>query len=156
MRTLRRVSERVPLIFPVHPRTAARLERGGFGDSPGITLTPPVGYLEMLGLMKDATLVLTDSGGMQEETTALGVACLTLRENTERPITVSEGTNTVVGTDPARIEREVDVILSKRGKSGRRPELWDGRASDRIRDVLVSWLEEKGELDMVLKDGNRG
>jgi UDP-N-acetylglucosamine 2-epimerase (non-hydrolysing) len=156
MRTLRRVSERVPLIFPVHPRTAARLERGGFGDSPGITLTPPVGYLEMLGLMKDATLVLTDSGGMQEETTALGVACLTLRENTERPITVSEGTNTVVGADPARIEREVDVILSNRGKSGRRPELWDGRASDRIRDVLVSWLEEKGELDMVLKDGNRG
>jgi UDP-N-acetylglucosamine 2-epimerase (non-hydrolysing) len=156
MGTLTRVSERVLLIFPLHPRTAARLERAGFDSSPGITLTPPVGYLEMLGLMKEATLVLTDSGGMQEETTALGVPCLTLRENTERPITVSEGTNTVVGVDPARIEREVDVILSKRGKSGRRPELWDGKASERIRDVLVSWLEGRGKLDMVLKDENRG
>jgi UDP-N-acetylglucosamine 2-epimerase (non-hydrolysing) len=110
----------------------------------------------MLGLMKDAKLVLTDSGGMQEETTALGVPCLTLRENTERPITVSEGTNTVVGRDPARIEGEVDAILSTGGKSGRRPELWDGKASARIRDVLVSWLEERGKLDAVLEDEERG
>jgi UDP-N-acetylglucosamine 2-epimerase (non-hydrolysing) len=106
--------------------------------------------------MSDAKLVLTDSGGIQEETTVLGVPCLTLRDNTERPITVSEGTNTVVGADPARIEKEVDVILNNGGKSGRRPELWDGRASERIRDVLVSWLERRGELDMVLEDENRG
>jgi UDP-N-acetylglucosamine 2-epimerase (non-hydrolysing) len=115
-----------------------------------------VGYLEMLGLMRDAKLVLTDSGGMQEETTALGVACLTLRENTERPVTVTEGTNTVVGRDPARIESEVDAILATGGKSGRRPELWDGNASARIRDVLMAWLEARGELDAVMEDQDRG
>ncbi len=143
MAALVRVSERVPLVFPVHPRTASKLEHLGFSCPPGLRLTPPVGYLEMLGLMRDAKLVLTDSGGMQEETTALGVPCLTLRENTERPITVVEGTNTIVGRDPTRIEREVDVILTTGGKSGRRPELWDGKASTRIRDVLVSWLEKR-------------
>jgi UDP-N-acetylglucosamine 2-epimerase (non-hydrolysing) len=109
----------------------------------------------MLGLMKGASVVLTDSGGMQEETTALGIPCLTLRENTERPITVSEGTNTIVGVDPVRIEREAEAILSTGGKSGKRPELWDGRASERIRDVLVSWLEKRGELDAVAEDEAR-
>jgi UDP-N-acetylglucosamine 2-epimerase (non-hydrolysing) len=156
MATLVRLSDRLPLVFPVHPRTASRLQSLGFSCPPRLLLTPPVGYLQMLGLMKDAKLVLTDSGGMQEETTALGVPCLTLRENTERPITVSEGTNTVVGRDPARIEGEVDAILSTGGKSGRRPELWDGKASARIRDVLVSWLEERGKLDAVLEDEERG
>jgi UDP-N-acetylglucosamine 2-epimerase (non-hydrolysing) len=159
MGTFVRVSERLPLVFPVHPRTASRLEGLGFDCPSSLVLTPPVGYLEMLGLMKNAKLVLTDSGGMQEETTALGIACLTLRENTERPITVSEGTNTVVGRDPARIENEVDAILTTGGKSGRRPELWDGNASLRIRDVLVSWLETKGELDAVIlsrEDEDRG
>ncbi len=155
MATLVRVSERVPLVFPVHPRTKARLETLGFVCPKGLTLTPPVGYLEMLGLMKDAKVVLTDSGGMQEETTALGVPCLTLRENTERPITVSEGTNTVVGRDPVRIESEVDLILTTGGKSGRRPELWDGKTSKRIRDVLVSWLEKKGQLDPVTEEEDR-
>ncbi len=152
MATLVRVSERAPLVFPVHPRTKARLEILGFDCPPGLVLTPPVGYLEMLGLMKNAKLVLTDSGGMQEETTALGVPCLTVRENTERPITVSEGTNTIVGRDPARIESEVDLILTTGGKSGRRPELWDGKTSARIRDVLVSWLEKKGRLDAVMEE----
>ncbi len=156
MATLVRVSERLPLVFPVHPRTASRLEHLGFECPAGLRLMPPVGYLEMLGLMKDAKLVLTDSGGMQEETTALGVPCLTLRENTERPITVVEGTNTIVGRDPARIENEVDAILTTGGKSGRRPELWDGKASTRIRDVLVSWLEKKGKLDAVMEDEDRG
>jgi UDP-N-acetylglucosamine 2-epimerase (non-hydrolysing) len=156
MSTLVRVSERLPLVFPVHPRTLSRLESLGFDGPSSLVLTPPVGYLEMLGLMKDAKLVLTDSGGMQEETTALGVACLTLRENTERPITVTEGTNTVVGRDPARIESEVDAILTTGGKSGRRPELWDGNASSRVRDVLVSWLEARGELDAVMEDEDRG
>ena len=93
---------------------------------------PPLGYLEMLGLMQTARLVLTDSGGMQEETTALGVPCVTLRENTERPITVEQGTNTVVGQDPARILAVVDDILRTGGKAGRIPELWDGQASQRI------------------------
>jgi UDP-N-acetylglucosamine 2-epimerase (non-hydrolysing) len=156
MTTLARVSERVPLIFPVHPRTASRIESLGFDCPPHLVLIPPVGYLEMLGLMRDAKLVLTDSGGMQEETTALGVACLTLRENTERPVTVTEGTNTVVGRDPARIESEVDAILATGGKSGRRPELWDGNASARIRDVLMAWLEARGELDAVMEDQDRG
>jgi UDP-N-acetylglucosamine 2-epimerase (non-hydrolysing) len=156
MATLARVSERLPLVFPVHPRTASRLESGGFECPGALVLTPPVSYLEMLGLMKSAKVVLTDSGGIQEETTALGVACLTLRENTERPITVSEGTNTVVGRDPKRIETEVDAILATGGKTGRRPELWDGNASSRIRDVLLSWLEERGELDAVMEDQGRG
>ena len=156
MATLVRVSDRLPLVFPVHPRTASKLENLGFDCPPRLLLTPPVGYLEMLGLMKDAKLVMTDSGGMQEETTALGVPCLTLRENTERPITVSKGTNTIVGRDPVRIEREVETILTTGGKGGRSPELWDGKASARIRDVLVSWLEDKGKLDAVVEDQDRG
>ena len=141
-----RISRRLPLVFPVHPRTAKRLEE--FGLSPGpedsLFLAPPAGYLEMLGLMRDARAVLTDSGGMQEETTALGIPCLTLRENTERPITSTEGTNTIVGSDPDVIERELEVILGTGGKAGRRPELWDGRAAERIRDVVVPWLGAQG------------
>ncbi len=108
-----------------------------------IAVLPPQGYLEMLGLMSGATLVLTDSGGMQEETTALGVPCLTLRENTERPITIEQGTNTLVGRDRAAIERCVDEILAGRGKRGRVPELWDGRASERIAAHLAAWLARR-------------
>ena len=105
-----------------------------------------------MNLVRTARAVITDSGGVQEESTYLGIPCLTLRENTERPITVSEGTNTIVGRDPQRIESEIDVILESGGKSGRRPELWDGRASARIRDVLVAWLEARGDLDRVTED----
>ena len=97
----------------------------------------------MLGLMADATLVLTDSGGMQEETTALGVPCLTLRENTERPITVEQGTNTLVGRDRGAIERAVEEILAGSGKRGRVPELWDGRAAERIVAHLAAWLARR-------------
>jgi UDP-N-acetylglucosamine 2-epimerase (non-hydrolysing) len=146
---LERIATRIPLVFAVHPRTTARLEAMGrvpSSDSPLVTV-PPLGYLEMVGLMKDAALVLTDSGGMQEETTALGVPCLTLRDNTERPITVTEGTNTVVGSDPNRIESEVDGILTTGGKRGKRPELWDGKASERIRDVLLRWLEARTSVE---------
>jgi UDP-N-acetylglucosamine 2-epimerase (non-hydrolysing) len=100
-------------------------------------MLPPVGYLEMLGLMQSARLVLTDSGGLQEETTALGVPCVTLRENTERPITATEGTNTIVGTDEVKIAHCVDDILSSGGKSGRIPEYWDGQAASRIVDEIV-------------------
>jgi UDP-N-acetylglucosamine 2-epimerase (non-hydrolysing) len=140
------VAERLPLVWPVHPRTRANLER--FGLAPRrlarIALLPPQGYLEMLGLMANAKLALTDSGGVQEETTALAVPCLTLRDNTERPITVSQGTNTVVGRDRALVAETVDAILAGGGKRGRRPELWDGRAAPRIAKHLAGWLASRG------------
>lgn len=149
MTTLCRISAELPLVFPVHPRTEARLRENDVEVPPRFALLPPVSYLEMLGLMKNATLVLTDSGGMQEETTALGVPCVTLRENTERPITVSDGTNTVVGSDAARVESAVKSILESGGKKGRRPELWDGKASDRIAAVVGEWLEERRTVSAV-------
>ncbi len=99
-------------------------------------MVPPLGYVEMLALMRDAALVLTDSGGVQEETTALGVPCGTLRENTERPATVAEGTNQLLGRDRGRILELVDETLRGGGKRGQLPELWDGRAADRIAAVI--------------------
>ena len=143
LETLRRVSDDLPVVFPMHPRTSARINQAGQGallDTPRIWRLPPLSYLEMLGLMAKARLVLTDSGGIQEETTALGVPCVTLRENTERPITVNQGTNTIVGTDPARIRAAVEDVLASGGKAGRIPELWDGKASQRIKAVLLDWL----------------
>ncbi|WP_313950417.1 non-hydrolyzing UDP-N-acetylglucosamine 2-epimerase [Accumulibacter sp.] len=140
---LREVSEKLPLIFALHPRTRANIERFGLAEllhSQRIVLLPPQGYLEMLGLMAGAKLVLSDSGGLQEESTALGVPCLTIRENTERPITVEQGTNTLVGCDPQAIRKGVDEILSGAGKSGRIPEFWDGRAAERIAADLSAWL----------------
>lgn len=140
---LREVSEKIPLIFALHPRTRANIERFSLRDlvtSERIILLPPQGYLEMLGLMSDARLVLTDSGGLQEETTALGIPCLTIRENTERPITVEHGTNTMVGSDRVAILNGVDEILAGGGKCGRIPEFWDGRAAERIADDLSRWL----------------
>lgn len=141
--TLRGISERMPLVFPVHPRTDARIAEMGLSkllDTPRIQRLPPQGYLAMLGLMSQARLVLTDSGGIQEETTALGVPCITLRENTERPITAEEGTNTVVGTDPTKILAAFNDVLTHGGKAGRVPELWDGRAAQRIVSVLCERL----------------
>ena len=143
LETLSLVSEKLPLIFPVHPRTAQRirnaklnklLERDTF-----ITLEP-IGYLELLGLMRNAKLVLTDSGGIQEETTALGVPCLTLRENTERPITLTDGTNTLVGRERKKIMSTVDRILKNGGKTGKIPKAWDGRAAERIVDIINDWI----------------
>jgi UDP-N-acetylglucosamine 2-epimerase (non-hydrolysing) len=136
----------LPLVFPAHPRTRARLESAGFLASfseRGIAVIPPVGYLEMLGLMRDAQAVLTDSGGVQEETTALGVPCLTMRENTERPITIAEGTNTLVGRDKARILACLREIREGGGKKGRMPALWDGHAAERIAAALAQWLAER-------------
>ncbi|MEE4109751.1 MAG: UDP-N-acetylglucosamine 2-epimerase (non-hydrolyzing) [Halieaceae bacterium] len=135
------VSRETPLVFPVHPRTGARIEAAGLGDllaSGRIVTMPPQGYLEMLGLMRDAAMVLTDSGGIQEETTALGVPCITLRDNTERPVTVSEGTNTIVGSQPDAIHAAVAAILRGEGKAGRRPALWDGRAAERIATEIAA------------------
>ncbi|MCU0971061.1 MAG: UDP-N-acetylglucosamine 2-epimerase (non-hydrolyzing) [Gammaproteobacteria bacterium] len=146
LEVLTEVAASVPLVFPIHPRTRERIRAGGLGDllrSPHFAVTEPVGYLELLGLMTRARLVLTDSGGIQEETTALGVPCITLRENTERPITVERGTNTVVGTDPEAIRRCVADVLETGGKRGRVPDLWDGRAAERIADVLQSWLGQR-------------
>lgn len=135
LQTLTTISRDVPLVFPVHPRTRARIEASDCSDflaNPRVLILPPIGYFEMLGLNRDAKLVLTDSGGLQEETTALGVPCLTLRENTERPITISEGTNTLVGVDGQAILAAMADILRSGGKRGRQPELWDGKAAERI------------------------
>ena len=136
-----------PIVFPVHPRTRSRIEQLGLESElavPGLLQTPPLGYHAMLGLMRDAPWVATDSGGIQEETTALGVPCFTLRENTERPITIDEGTNTLVGSDPRRLQEATAELARTGGKRGRVPELWDGRAADRIRQVLAAWLDGRG------------
>jgi UDP-N-acetylglucosamine 2-epimerase (non-hydrolysing) len=142
--TLAEISRRLPLVIALHPRTRNNLERFGMEgllDEPGFIILPPQGYLEMLGLMSGATMVLTDSGGIQEETTALGVPCLTIRENTERPITIEEGTNTLVGIAPAALRAGANSILDGGGKRGRVPEYWDGRAAERIAAHLAGWLE---------------
>jgi UDP-N-acetylglucosamine 2-epimerase (non-hydrolysing) len=135
------VSERLSVVFAVHPRTLSRLEGWGLGGRFGeaVVLLPPLGYLEMLALTSAARLVLTDSGGLQEETTSLGIPCITLRDSTERPITVTAGTNTVVGTDPSNILACVDEVLRTGGKAGRLPELWDGGAAERIAAELRLW-----------------
>ena len=135
------VHRELPVVFPVHPRTRAAIEEKLGGRAPRLVTTEPLGYLDFLALMADARFVLTDSGGVQEETTALGVPCLTMRENTERPITVSEGTNTLAGTDPGVIRTEVKKMLAGETKRGRVPSLWDGRAAERIAAVLATELE---------------
>jgi UDP-N-acetylglucosamine 2-epimerase (non-hydrolysing) len=137
---LREIAAELPLIFPVHPRTRANLEKFGIDPGPGISLIGPQPYMAFLDLWKDAALVLTDSGGLQEETTALGVPCITIRENTERPITVEQGTNVLAGTDPRRIVAEARRVLAGGGRQGRRPQLWDGRAAERIVAVLAERL----------------
>ena len=137
------IAQRLPLVLALHPRTQARIGEFGLAgvlDPLRVAMLPPQGYLEMLGLMATATLVLTDSGGLQEETTALGVPCLTIRENTERPITITEGTNTLCGTDARRIVDDAMEILASGGKRGRAPELWDGRAAERIASHLAGWI----------------
>lgn len=132
------LASRLPVIFPVHPRTRARIAEHGIGLPDGVRLIDPLGYLEFLAAQAEALMVLTDSGGVQEETTALGVPCLTLRPNTERPITVTEGTNTVVGVDPERILASAEDILATGGKRGRVPELWDGATGSRVVAALQS------------------
>ncbi len=156
MEVLREVAERLPLVFALHPRTRANIARFGLDglvNPQRMLLLPPQGYLEMLGLMANATLVLTDSGGLQEETTALGIPCLTMRENTERPITVDQGTNTLVGRDRRAILEGVDLVLSGRGKQGRLPELWDGSAAERIVADLWQWLRRHEQSCAVRADG---
>ncbi|MBE7421037.1 MAG: UDP-2,3-diacetamido-2,3-dideoxy-D-glucuronate 2-epimerase [Bacteroidia bacterium] len=137
---LKEIAAELPLIFPVHPRTRNNMEKFGIDLGPNITLLGPQAYMPFLSLWKDAAVVLTDSGGMQEETTALGVPCITIRENTERPITVDEGTNVLVGTDPVRIVAEAKKVLRGEGKQGRRPLLWDGKAAERIVQIIARLL----------------
>jgi UDP-N-acetylglucosamine 2-epimerase (non-hydrolysing) len=136
--------QRLPVVFPIHPRTANAIEQLGLGRLPAFRALEPLGYLEFLGLVCDARWVLTDSGGLQEETTALGIPCLTLRDSTERPITVTHGTNKVVGLDTAVLRSELDKLLAGESRAGRIPELWDGRAAARIVDILERDLAAPG------------
>ncbi len=139
---LREIAAELQLIFPVHPRTQANLEKFGVDLGPNVTLMSPQAYMPFLSLWKDATVVLTDSGGLQEETTALGVPCITIRENTERPVTVDEGSNVLAGTDPVRIIEEARKVIRGDGKQGRRPLLWDGKAAERIVETLARELAQ--------------
>jgi UDP-N-acetylglucosamine 2-epimerase (non-hydrolysing) len=132
------VAAEIPVIFPVHPRTQQRLDQSGVSCHPQMRLIQPLGYLDFLCLLSRASVVLTDSGGIQEETTALGVPCLTLRENTERPVTILKGTNTLVGTDPGKIRRAAMDALGRPKKRGGIPPLWDGKAAERIVRVLLA------------------
>jgi UDP-N-acetylglucosamine 2-epimerase (non-hydrolysing) len=152
---LARLSRELPIVFPVHPRTRRALQeglpQGSQGQallrgSPTFKLVEPLGYLDFLKLMAHARLVLTDSGGVQEETTVLGVPCLTLRTSTERPATLTEGTNTLVGLDPERIVAAGLKALAQPRGQARRPELWDGRAAARIVDVLSQTATQGGDL----------
>jgi UDP-N-acetylglucosamine 2-epimerase (non-hydrolysing) len=134
------IAERLPVVFPVHPRTRQRMREFGLDAALGnVTLTEPLGYIDFLSLTSHARLILTDSGGLQEESTALGIPCLTLRENTERPITVTHGTNQIVGTDTSTILAGFARALSPGGPAPR-PELWDGHTAERITRVLCRFL----------------
>ena len=128
-------SEQLEVVFPVHPRTRARIAQFGISTRK-LHLLEPLPYIEFLALQKRASAVITDSGGIQEETTYLQVPCLTLRSNTERPITVTLGTNTLVGQDSEKLARELALILDGKAKRGSIPPLWDGHAGERIADVL--------------------
>lgn len=136
---LDQISLQCRVLFPVHPRTRQRMKqiRRIPCDLNRFVVLEPLGYLECLALQKNATVVITDSGGMQEETTYLGVPCLTLRENTERPITVEVGTNTLLGSNLRQLVAEVERVLARGGKTGKIPDLWDGRASERIADLVM-------------------
>ncbi len=141
---LSELARQLPLVFAMHPRTRDRIDKAQLWDRLDqrcVLVTPPLTYLEMIGLMKEARLAVTDSGGVQEETTALGVPCLTVRDNTERPITISEGTNTLVGSSPPALLAAAYKELKTSGKRGRIPELWDGRAAERIVTHVTDFIE---------------
>jgi len=143
---LQTVATRIPVWFPVHPRTRERMKDLGFQPGPAFHLHEPLGYLDFLGLMEEATFVLTDSGGIQEETAALGVPCLTLRANTERPITLTEGTNQLLGDDPEAILPAAEAILSGNAPKPRCPDLWDGNAGPRIARILASYVSSSATV----------
>lgn len=164
-------AERVPVLFPVHPRTHSRIMEAVMNDRnvrtwngegaiglPGLWLMPPIPYLEFVGMVDRSAMVITDSGGIQEETTYLGVPCLTFRESTERPITVTHGTNRVIGTDPAALLAHATEILEGAPRiRGVHPPLWDGMAATRVVPVLTRYLREREEfLNRKRNDGNAG
>ena len=134
---LTEIAHDLPLVMPVHPRTAAKLRSAGIASGKNFWLVPPLGYLEFLLMQSKALVVITDSGGVQEETTFLGVPCITLRSNTERPVTVSLGTNVVIGGDMERLKREVNALLAGEAKVGAVPPLWDGHTAPRIADIIA-------------------
>lgn len=141
---LQSAAQSLPLVLPLHPRTRERLASFGLlrdiEGNAGIRLIPPQGYLAFICLTENSRLCLTDSGGVQEETTFLGIPCLTLRENTERPVTVTRGTNTITGLDREAVLAAAEEALSGRQKRGSIPEKWDGRAAERIAEVPAAWF----------------
>jgi UDP-N-acetylglucosamine 2-epimerase (non-hydrolysing) len=138
------IGERLPVVFPVHPRTRSRMQSASISveglAARGVLVSEPLGYLDFLQLEDAATVVMTDSGGVQEETTALGVPCLTVRDNTERPITITDGTNKLVGSNPDVLPAEVDAVLAGQGRRGKVPDLWDGKAGERAAEAIRSFL----------------
>ena len=146
IRTMIKISNFIPILFPVHPRTKIRLDTFGLTplfENANILLTEPLGYLDFISIMAGSKIVLTDSGGLQEETTALGLPCLTLRENTERPITIHEGTNQLVGISSKKIlDAFYDLQSTNFSTKGRIPKFWDGRTASRIIDSIVGFLNE--------------
>lgn len=135
-----KISKSIKIVFPVHPRTKKMFDQHGL-KTDFLRVTPPLGYLDFLKLLVNANFVLTDSGGIQEETTVLNIPCLTLRENTERPVTVDKGTNIIVGKDPDSIVEQVGKILSGERKHGQMPEFWDGKAAQRICKIAFNYLK---------------
>lgn len=144
MKALVAVSRSAPVVFPIHPRTRARLDAAGFEAPAGsrLLLIEPLGYLQFLALQRDAALVVTDSGGIQEETTYLGVPCLTIRTTTERPVTITSGTNKLV-KDVASLPREAAAALKRRRKPAKPPRYWDGKAGERAASALLAWLSQR-------------
>lgn len=154
VRTLAQISRKLPMVFAVHPRTADRLQQLGLNESSlgdRVRMLGPQGYLDFLCLTSQAKLILTDSGGLQEESTALGVPCMTLRPNTERPITVDEGTSMLIGRDLNRLRACVDAVLEGEFPLGRRPALWDGKAGVRIAEALAESLGVRASARPVQK-----
>lgn len=143
MTVMQEISSWLPVLFPVHPRTLARMGALKKGAERSLVLCEPLSYLTFIGLLAKARCVLTDSGGVQEEATALQIPCLTLRWNTERPVTIDLGTNRLVGTDPVRLRQGVEDILAERCPRGESPPLWDGQAAGRIVDVIQSWRKSR-------------
>lgn len=150
VRLVEALAARLPVVLPLHPRTAGNLARFGLRERldriPALHLVEPLGYLDFLGLMEAAAAVVTDSGGVQEETTFLGVPCLTLRENTERPVTIAVGTNELAPLDADHVAARLDAILAGEGRKGEIPPLWDGHAAERIAEVLVAWRRETSNV----------
>jgi UDP-N-acetylglucosamine 2-epimerase (non-hydrolysing) len=140
MKLFNNLSDFKKIVFPVHPRTKKNLAAAGYGNNlnKNIILTDPIGYIDFLSLTKNAGLIITDSGGIQEESTYLGIQCITVRNNTERPVTVEIGTNQLIGTDLNSVEKSAKDIISGKIKKGGIPELWDGKTSERITEYLVA------------------